>query len=285
MTVKTEANKAECLNLCHQILYLASVRGYCRWFPFNTQLNTSTGFQTVICGFLGWFHTNDFITLLVGFTNERWFSVSSFTCFLVILSKQLWIKSECQCVCMCEKDMGSERQIISKRKWDWELPNVADWTQTQIVADNNAVRCYYPLCLCLLFMNRNYLFLSLQVWRAGMTILGTRNLRTCKLTSCAESTWKSALQSRVSVTETTFRGQQEDAKKRVQRGIYLGFFSFLAVYSRGILKIRLRQMGTALFAVFGALIVVFQVRLPLLVNILPSVLNSLTVHSTLSHKK
>lgn len=44
-------------------------------------------------------------------------------------------------------------------------------------------------------------------------------------------------------------------------------------------------MGTALFAVFGALIVVFQVRLPLLVNILPSVLNSLTVPSTLSHKK
>lgn len=44
-------------------------------------------------------------------------------------------------------------------------------------------------------------------------------------------------------------------------------------------------MATALFAVFGALIVVFQVRLPLLVNILPSVLNSLTIPSTLSHKK
>lgn len=36
--------------------------------------------------------------------------------FLVILSKQLWLKSEFQCVCMGEKYTGSERHIIRKRK-------------------------------------------------------------------------------------------------------------------------------------------------------------------------
>lgn len=36
--------------------------------------------------------------------------------FLVILSKQLWLKSEFQCVCMGEEYTGSERHIIRKRK-------------------------------------------------------------------------------------------------------------------------------------------------------------------------
>lgn len=75
----------------------------------QTQSPTHAIWHVVACSTLSICDAQMLVVLRLFHNSFIWF-------FLVILSKQLWLKSEFQCVCMGEKYTGSERHIIRKRK-------------------------------------------------------------------------------------------------------------------------------------------------------------------------
>lgn len=156
--------------------------------------------------------------------------------------------------CFWQTENGGGRWfvIFRKRNWDSEIVELLlSWLRAVSLLIN--VCCSRP---CLWASDWNYPYPSLKACSTCMTILVTRNRRTCELTSYAESTCSSSDETHRSPREKRQRNT-EKTRRNIASFDLSEVLSFTADYWRIY-----RPMGTVRFGVLLFLIVISQVRFP-----------------------